>query len=115
MSGSSPFQRGRASLESELIDRRWRPWDTGGSFRRACWRPRWRGSACWPPGGVVADESRARPHPLGHTKGFGNVKVLDFRYDQQFFCTDEAADDSRGRRSPARDLVEPGSSARQHR
>jgi hypothetical protein len=47
-------------------------------------------------GSVGADESRARPHPLGHTEGFGNVKVLDFRYDQQFFCTDEATDDLDG-------------------
>ena len=37
-----------------------------------------------------------RPHPLGHTEGFGNEKVLDFQYGQQFFCTDELGDDLDG-------------------
>jgi hypothetical protein len=37
-----------------------------------------------------------RPHPIGHTEGFGNEKVLDFFYNQQFFCTDEWTDDLDG-------------------
>lgn len=37
-----------------------------------------------------------RPHPIGHTEGFGNEKVLDFKYGQQFFCTDEPRDDLDG-------------------
>jgi hypothetical protein len=43
------------------------------------------------------DESdRRRPHPIGFTEGFGNEKVLAFRYDQQFYCTDERTDDLDG-------------------
>jgi hypothetical protein len=38
----------------------------------------------------------SRPHPIGHTEGFGNEKVLDFMYPQQFFCTDESTDDLDG-------------------
>ena len=48
-------------------------------------------------GSSLGDESeRRRPHPVGFTEGFGNEKVLAFRYDQQFFCTDERLDDLDG-------------------
>ena len=45
---------------------------------------------------ALGGNATPRPHPIGHTEGFGNVKVLDFKYDQQFFCTDEATDDLDG-------------------
>jgi hypothetical protein len=54
-------------------------------------------------GGVVAvgssfgsDSNRTRPHPPGFTEGYGNEKVLAFKYPQQFFCTDELFDDLDG-------------------
>ena len=40
--------------------------------------------------------SRSRPLPAGFTEGYGNEKVLTFKYPQQFFCTDELGDDLDG-------------------
>jgi hypothetical protein len=40
--------------------------------------------------------NRTRPHPPGFTEGYGNNKVLSFRYDQQFYCTDDRGDDLDG-------------------
>jgi hypothetical protein len=37
-----------------------------------------------------------RPHPIGHTEGYGNFKVAAFFYPQQFFCTAEPFDDLDG-------------------
>ena len=45
---------------------------------------------------TFAGSGTPRPHPIGHTEGFGNEKVLDFFYPQQFFCTDESRDDLDG-------------------
>jgi hypothetical protein len=46
--------------------------------------------------GQSGTSNRKRPHPFGFTEGYGNEKVLAFRYDQQFFCTDERFDDLDG-------------------
>jgi hypothetical protein len=43
---------------------------------------------------VSADAATPRPHPFGHTEGFGNNQVLDFFYPQQFFCTADWDDDN---------------------
>jgi hypothetical protein len=43
-----------------------------------------------------SDESRTRPLPPGFTEGYGNEKVLTFKYPQQFFCNDERGDDLDG-------------------
>jgi hypothetical protein len=48
------------------------------------------------PGSSTSGGDRPRPHPAGFTEGFGNEKVLSFRYDQQFFCTDDRGDDLDG-------------------
>ena len=45
---------------------------------------------------TVAGGATARPHPFGHTEGFGDRKILDFFYRQQLFCTDESFDDLDG-------------------
>ena len=42
------------------------------------------------------DSNRSRPLPPGFTEGYGNEKVLTFKYPQQFFCTDEIGDDLDG-------------------
>jgi hypothetical protein len=42
------------------------------------------------------DSNRSRPLPAGFTEGYGNEKVLTFKYPQQFFCTDEIGDDLDG-------------------
>jgi hypothetical protein len=44
----------------------------------------------------AAGGATARPHPPGHTEGFGNDKVLDFFYPQQFYCTADWNDDNDG-------------------
>jgi hypothetical protein len=46
--------------------------------------------------GLVFGQDRARPHPVGFTEGYGNNKVVAFKYPQQFFCTDEHLDDLDG-------------------
>jgi hypothetical protein len=46
--------------------------------------------------GVVLGSDRVRPHPPGFTEGYGNEKVVAFKYPQQFFCTDERVDDLDG-------------------
>ncbi len=41
-------------------------------------------------------DSRSRPLPPGFTEGYGNDKVVTFKYPQQFFCNDERGDDLDG-------------------
>jgi hypothetical protein len=41
-------------------------------------------------------DDRARPHPAGFTEGYGNEKVVVFKYPQHFYCNDEIGDDLDG-------------------
>src|ERR687894_1309454 len=46
---------------------------------------------------VGSDESnRQRPLPPGFTEGYGNEKVVTFKYPQQWYCNDELGDDLDG-------------------
>jgi hypothetical protein len=47
-------------------------------------------------GSSFGSHGQQRPHPPGHTEGYGNFKVAVFFYPQQFFCTDEPTDDLDG-------------------
>jgi hypothetical protein len=41
-------------------------------------------------------DSRMRPLPPGFTEGYGNEKVVTFKYPQHFYCNDEIGDDLDG-------------------
>jgi hypothetical protein len=43
-----------------------------------------------------SEDDRARPHPAGFTEGYGNEKVVVFKYPQSFYCNDEIGDDLDG-------------------
>jgi hypothetical protein len=45
---------------------------------------------------TASSTATPRPHPFGHTEGFGNDQVLDFFYPQQYFCTADWNDDNDG-------------------
>ncbi len=55
------------------------------------------GAALLAASSVGSDESnRQRPHPPGFTEGYGNEKVVAFKYPQQWYCNDELGDDLDG-------------------
>jgi hypothetical protein len=45
---------------------------------------------------VGSGEERQRLHPAGFTEGYGNEKVVVFKYPQSFYCNDELGDDLDG-------------------
>src|ERR687896_512504 len=45
---------------------------------------------------VGSGDERQRPHPAGFTEGYGNEKVVVFKYPQSFYCNDELGDDLDG-------------------